>query len=551
VLRVRKTCTSGLAVALSLGTLLAAQQGRSQSQPSHQDRTVSFDVREYGARGDGETLDTEPVQRALRACADAGGGTVLFPPGKYVSGTLEVFSNTTLELAPGAILQGSADIHDYRPGSDFGLGRNYGVDSSGEGTLAGLLVAHNVENVSIIGRGTIDGRGDEFMDFSAPHVSADFDPQYTRQGAAFRSASASLEYGPIEPKAHGAGRPGTLILFFHANNVLVRDVTIQNAPNWTLHLQSVQRATIHGIHILNNLLIPNNDGIDCMECRNVHISDCDIQAGDDDFAIVGSEDIQVSNCSLLSRSAAIRLESTQRATFQGLTMQTNRGIGIFHRGEGRTDSVLFSNIAMRTTLIPGHWWGKAEPIYIAVSPCRDKPCEGVSNIRFSNIDIEAEGGAVLAGDQASPITGLVFDNVRIRMRAPDPATAAAVGGNFDLRWTATSMKDAVFKHDIPALYCRWVQSLTLRNFAVSWLAGLPDYFSGSIEGEDFHDVRVDGIREVRAVRSGNPVITMRRGSGLSVSNAVATPAVKTLLHLESVTDVHAPGDIRHSHTDKK
>lgn len=544
MLLAQRTRMCSIVAVLALSTLLAARQNEPPQLAPQRERPALFNVREYGARGDGEALDTAPIQKALRACADAGGGTVLFPPGTYVSGTLEVFSNTTLELDPGAILQGSADIRDYRPGADFGLGRNYGVDSSGEGALAGLLVARNVENVSIVGRGTIDGRGDEFMDFATPHVSADFDPQYTRQGAAFRSGAASVEYGPVEPKGHGTGRPGTLILFFHATGVLVRDVTIRNAPNWTLHLQSVQRAVIQGIHILNSLLIPNNDGIDCMQCRNVHISDCDIQAGDDDFAIVGSEDIQVSNCSLISRSAAIRLESTQRAVFQSLTVQTNRGIGIFHRGEGRTDSVLFSDIAMKTTLIPGHWWGKAEPIYIAVSPCHEKPCEGVTNVRFSNLEIEAESGMVLAGDRASPITGLVFDNVRIRMRAPRPEIAAAVGGNFDLRWTATSMKEAIFKHDIPALYGRWVQDLTLRNVDVSWPSGLPAYFSGSVECEDFAGVRIEGLQETRAMRSSNPAITMRLGSAVKISNVAATPPPKNLLHLEKVTGVDAATSVR-------
>ena len=533
--RTAKRCTFFL---LAVGLLPAAM---AQPQPVPSPHAI-FNVREYGARGDGETLDTVAIQNALRACADAGGGTVLFPPGKYVTGTLEVFSNTTLDLSAGAILEGSTDIHDYRPGKDFGLGQNYGVDSSGEGTLAGMIVVRNAENISITGRGIIDGRGDEFMDLAVPHVAADFDPQYTRQGDAFRSSSASLEYGPVEPKGHGEGRPGTLILFFHVNNVLVQDLTLRNAPNWTLHLQSVERADIRGLHILNNLLIPNNDGIDCMDCHNVHISDCDIQAGDDDFAIVDSEGIQVSNCSLLSRSAAIRLESTRLATFQGLTIQSNRGIGIFHRGPGRTDSVLFSGIAMHTTLIPGHWWGKAEPIYVAVSPCRGGACAGgVSNVRFSNIEADAEAGFVIVGASRSAVSGLVFDNVRIRIHAPKPEIAAAVGGNFDLRWTATSMKDAIFKHDVPAFYCRSVRDLTLRNVDVSWPAGLPDYFAGSVECEDFRDLRIEGLQEMRVAPSKNASITLRRGSGLTVRNSVAVPASKNFLLLEKVTGVHPTG----------
>lgn len=526
---------------LSTLTLMAlALFPRAHGQENYS-RAGIFNVREYGALGDGTTIDTAAIQKTFRACADAGGGTVIFPPGKYISGTLELFSNTTIKLAPGAIIQASANLQDYRAGKDFGLARDYGTNLSGEGTLAGLLVAHDVENVSIIGRGTIDGRGDDFMDFSEPHVSADFDPQYTRQGAAFRSASASLEYGPVEPKAHGAGRPGTLILFFHVKNVLIRDITIQNAPNWTLHLQSVSIGNIDGVHILNNPTIPNNDGIDCMDCHDVHISNCDIRTGDDDFAIVGSEDINVSNCSLQSRSAAIRLESTRRATFQGLTINTNRGIAIFHREGAQTDSVLFSDILMRTRLIPGHWWGKAEPIYIAVSPCHAKTCSGVSNVRFTNIEAEAEAGALIVGDSASPVTGLVMDNVRIRMHSPAHEIASAVGGNFDLRWTATSLKDAIFRHDIPAFYCRHVNNLTLRSVDVDWPATFPDYFSNSLECEDFSNLRLDGFWETRVTRSEHPSISLRHGATVTIRNSSARPRAKKFLLLKDVTGVDGEG----------
>ena len=95
-----------------------------------------------------------------------------------------------------------------------------------------------------------------------------------------------------------------MIVFFHCTRVQVHGVTLRSAPNWTMHLQDVQDAALSGFQILNNPEIPNNDGIDCIECRHVWISDCHIDAGDDDFAIVASEHVNVSTCSLSSRSAA-------------------------------------------------------------------------------------------------------------------------------------------------------------------------------------------------------------------------------------------------------
>jgi polygalacturonase len=120
-----------------------------------------------------------------------------------------------------------------------------------------------------------------------------------------------------------------MIVFFHCSNVRLNGVTLRSAPNWTLHLQDVDVAAISDIQILNNPRIPNNDGIDCMQCRHVRITNCDIQTGDDGLAIGFSENVNVSNCSISSRSAAIRLESTSMSTFTGLTMDTNRGIAVF------------------------------------------------------------------------------------------------------------------------------------------------------------------------------------------------------------------------------
>jgi hypothetical protein len=492
-----------------------------------------YNVRDFGATGDGKTLDTAAIAKAIRAASAAGGGRVVFPSGVYLSGTFELLSNVTLDLQANAVILGSANLADYSAISDFGFAKVYGENSTGEGNLVGIIVARNAEHIAIVGQGTVDGNADIFFDFKKPHYGMDFDPQYTRQGKDFLKSMLELGDGPVETK--DAGRPGTMIVFNHSRNILVRDVTFRNAPNWTFHLNHSQRAVIQGIHIVNSLLLPNNDGIDCLGCRDVHISDCDIAAGDDDFAFYGSEDVGLTNCSLISHSAGIRMENTRWGTFSDLTIHSNRGIGIFER-TGTTANISFSNIAIETHLLTGHWWGKAEPIFIAVGPPGEGKAPEVRDIHFSNIFGTAEAGMVLYGDEKAWLRGITFDQVRFTIRPARNEVAQLAGGNFDFRWTAANMSRAVFKHDIPALYLRFVDSMEIHGLRVDWEANLPGYFSNGIECEDFRDLSIDRF-EGRAARedAGIAAISLLRGKGVSILNSRALPGAGIFLRTAEIS----------------
>lgn len=137
---------------------------------------------------------------------------------------------------------------------------------------------------------------------------------------------------------------------------------------------------------------------------------------------------------------------------------------------------------METNLITGHWWGKGEPIYIAARQGNGKA--DIRDVHFTNITVESEGGMMIYGAPDSIVRDIYLEQVRMHLRAPRPRIAQSVGGNFDLRWTATSLSEAIFKHDIPALYVRYVDGLRIRDFDLSWGDNLPAYFSGALEAED-------------------------------------------------------------------
>ena len=516
-----------LALALGLNALAFASQEPSSDYQQHR-----FDVRSFGATGDGSTLDTQAIQRAIRAASRAGGGIVLFHPGTYLAGTFELLSNVTLDIEAGAVLKASANIADYRPIKDFGFGRNYGVDLTGEGFLMGLIVAKNVENIAIVGQGAIDGSGGDFFDFTKPHYTMDFDPKATRQGQAFMDAVLNTTDGPVAEKT--TGRPGTLLVIFNCKNLLLRDITVRNAPNWTIHISNAQSSVIEGIHILNDPRIPNNDGIDCFNCRNMQIADSDIRTGDDDFAIVGGEDITVSNCTLFSNSSAIRLENTRYSLFSNLVIHANRGLAIYERGAGVTSDIQFSDIVIETHLLTGHWWGKGEPIYLAAGTSGGKGGT-IRDITFTNVGGEAENGTVLYGAPGATVENIAFHQIAFRFRVTRPEVNAVVGGNFDFRWTAESVHDGVFQHDIPALYARYVHGLKLEGFQVSWADAMPAWYSSALELENISKIQIDrfGGRQAGAF-SSSPVIAAKHVSDISITNSRADHGATTFFSASDV-----------------
>ena len=245
------------------------------------------------------------------------------------------------------------------------------------------------------------------------------------------------------------------------------------------------------------------------------------------MVLVNSQDVTVSDLSLASRSAAVRLESTQRAVLTGLTIDSNRGLAIFASRQitRPTDGVLFSNIVMRTHLITGDWWGKGEPIYISAQTCNDVCAGGVRNVVFSNIEVDAEAGIIMTGVPGVAVNGVELRDIRLRMIAPDQNLANAIGGNFDRRWTATSPKDGIVRHDIPAISCEQVGDLTLRNVEMDWSPGLPAYTSGAVACTGFNRLVIDGLSETGHPRSQSSLI-LSDGKQLVVQRSNLAGSIK-------------------------
>lgn len=211
-------------------------------------------VRAYGAEGDGRSLDTRAIQRAVDDCAGHGGGVVLLSGGTFRSGTIVLRDHITLRITPGATLLGSADIADYRPFPPNDVAKIF-VDGSTQNKGNGpyhLIHAERVHDVAIDGGGAIDGNGQAF-----------WDPD------------------PESVWVSRRARPSPLIETVDTEGLRIEDVSIRNAPGWTIHPLESSGIEIRGVKIRNDGHGPNTDGIDIDSSSNVAIRDVDIQAGDD------------------------------------------------------------------------------------------------------------------------------------------------------------------------------------------------------------------------------------------------------------------------------
>jgi hypothetical protein len=192
------------------------------------------------------------------------------------------------------------------------------------------------------------------------------------------------------------------------------------------------------------------------------------------------------------------------------------------------ENLLFENIVIQTQLHTGYWWGKGEPIHISALPKSGTKKPGViRTLRFSNILADSEGGILIYGTRESIIRDIQFDRVKLKVKA-GPMTKF-VGGNFDLRGDVPR-ELSIFKHDIPGLYCRYVDGLKFNNFEVEWDGQLPEFFSHAIECENFQNLVVDGFVGRQAQTDGkDSVISLSNGRGVTIRDSVAAEGTQTFL----------------------
>ncbi|QIL77687.1 glycoside hydrolase family 28 protein [Hymenobacter sp. HDW8] len=226
---------------------------------------MTFAAATYGVVGDGKTLNTKAIQKAIDAAAK-NGGVVTFEPGQYLTGSIFLKKGVTLHLDKGVTLLGSQDIKDYPEMPS----RIAGIEMVWPAALINVL---DQDNVAITGKGTVDGQGKPFWDMYWA-----LRKDYNAKGLRW-----IVDYD--------AKRPRTLLVS-NSSNVTIKDITLQRAGFWTVHILYSKNVTADGLIIRNNLGAhgPSTDGIDIDSSSYVLVQNCDIDCNDDNFCLKSGRD---------------------------------------------------------------------------------------------------------------------------------------------------------------------------------------------------------------------------------------------------------------------
>jgi hypothetical protein len=422
----------------------------------------------HGAHGDGLANDTVALQRTIDACAAAGGGTVILAPGHtFLSGTLTLRSHVELHLAGGTTLRASPDRDHFR-------------------TLGSLLFAKDASDIHVSGTGTIDGNFQAFFPPKGPDGYPVPQP--------FLGPYDPL-YGPSNQNP-ADGRP-RMILLVNCHGVKLESFTIRDSPTWTIHPIGCEDVLISGISILNDLDVPNCDGIDIDHCRQVRIEGCNIVAGDDCLVLKASrnfgqygpcEGITITNCTLESSSAGIKIETEgpyplRSAVISNCSIvRSNRGVSFLNRDGATVEDMLFTDMTIETKMRPMNWWGSGEPVALTSVPrVSGGPAGLVRGIQFVNLQCRSESGIYLRGASGAPLEDISFRGIDLAIAK----TTAFAGGFYDMRPGDAFGASGLDRRATAGFFAAEVQGLRLDGVSVEWTgstpAASPSYYGAALE----------------------------------------------------------------------
>jgi hypothetical protein len=465
-----------------------------------------YNVRYYGAHGDGAALDTAAIQAAIDACHAANGGVVLFPAGSYMTGTLYLRSQVTLHLNARATLLGSTDIADYATDTE-------GIRYEGEGYMDRcLLFARDCRQIGISGEGTIDGQGglDHF------------------------------------PNPESRERP-MLLRLVGCSQVHLRDVTLRDPAAWTTAFIACRDVRVEGLTI-DSRANYNGDGLDFDGCQNVFVSRCRISSSDDCICLQTSErdrpcqNVVISDCVLSSEWAGLRIGLLSCGDLRNVTVSNcifhdikGSGIKVQMNEGGVLEDMLFANLVMDN--VP-------RPIFCTFNSFRVRrdagpqlpPMQALRHLQFRGIRASAGADSAqsyksfiaFVGLPANPIEDVTLSD--IHFTAPGGGTRSQ-GARRDVpELIGKRPEHSELGETLPAygLYARHVKGLVLDNITLDYLR--PE-LRPAIVCDDVQGLELVGVRALGHA-AGEALVRLQDVRGAMLRGCRCLSKVKAFVSAE-------------------
>ena len=439
----------------------------------------TYNVLDFGAKSDGTTLCTQTIQQAVDRCAKDGGGTVYFPAGTWLTGTIYLESHVILQLDPGCVLLGSKEKKDY--------GRRRQLRGSGGETFStwAIVAGRDLENIAIRGRGTIDGQGTNFK----------------------------YKNGP---------RPKNIYLE-GCSDVLIEGVHLRGAGSWMQHYRRCDKLTIRDITVFNHVSY-NNDGLNIDSCRDVIISGCRVDSDDDaivlkSLSLTPCENVTISDCVISSHCNSIKMGTESGGGFQNITV-TNcticspryskviygrqrglAGVALEIVDGGVLDRVTVSNVTIKGVTVPIFMrLGNRARLY---EKNQSKPDIGTfRNVILSNIIATgcSKTGCSITGLPDHPIESVTLSNIQLGFDGGGTKEEASR----QIQERPEAYPESTMFGTLPAygFFCRHVEGLRIHNLRLE--TATPDLRHAMVF-DDVNDTVLDGLEAPFAAGAAEPV----------------------------------------------